>query len=124
MNSLFYIGLFGALGAISRYLCQLWIPSQSFPWSTLVVNVGGSALLGFLFAYFKTSGTYVPAALQLGLIVGFCGGWTTFSSFSLQALQLLEEGQWVLAGQYILATNILCVLAVFLGMRSYDWIFS
>ena len=115
---LLYIGLFGGLGCVSRYLLTFWtqqLMGRNFPYGTLMVNVSGSFLLGMLL----TLGVRqfpVSEELRLGLSVGFLGGFTTFSTFSYQTLMLMEEGSYWSAGANILFSLLLCLAGVFAGM--------
>lgn len=111
LKNLILIGLGGALGSISRYLltyasAQLAISSE---WATLLANVLGSFLIGLLIAA-SGNGMYLFAA------IGFCGGFTTFSTFSAQAIQLLQSGQRFLAISYISISLILSITAVWAGL--------
>ncbi len=94
------IGLGGAIGANARYWLGLWFRAQpwaaEFPWGTLVINVSGSLVLGLVAALFKDRGG--PAYLLLG--TGFCGGYTTFSTFSLEVAEAIQKGRWDLALLY------------------------
>lgn len=118
MMKLLYVGLFGGLGCIARYLLTLWaqqLAGRDFPYGTLLVNMLGSFLLGMLL----TMGVRqfpVSAELRLGLSVGFLGGFTTFSTFSYQTLLLLEEGSYWSAGANVLLNVTLCLVGAFAGM--------
>jgi fluoride exporter len=94
------VGLGGAAGANARYWIGLWFRqqpwAQNFTWGTFVINVSGSLLLGFVAAYFRDR--YGPGFLLLG--TGFCGGYTTFSTFSLEVAEAIQKGRWDLAGLY------------------------
>ncbi len=109
----------GALGSVGRFLTSEWltrIAGKGFPWGTLSVNLLGSLLAGLLFAWL--AGREGSAAwLRLLLMVGVLGGFTTWSSFALEAL-LLERGNgFGLAGAYVLASLIGGLLLVWLGLR-------
>ena len=112
------IALGGALGTLARYgvslLAAPW--SQSLPWGTIVINVTGSFVIGAFGALTLADGRYpVPEALRLFVMVGLCGGYTTFSSFSLQTLTLLQGGHFLAAlGNAGLSVG-LCLFAVWLG---------
>ena len=110
------IALGGAVGSVSRYLLGAWIgPSRSgIPLATLLINVTGSLLLGFL-VRFLAGRPHAPA-LAAGLTVGFCGGFTTFSTFSLETVLLLERGAWSRALLYALASLGLCVGGTMAGI--------
>ncbi len=103
-----------ALGGVSRYYLSLALAQRlgdAFPWGTIVINVTGSLLLGFLMRYAFAS----PAAnaeLRLLLTTGFCGGYTTFSTFSYETMLMLEDGQYSRAATYALASVVVSLLAV------------
>lgn len=104
------------LGGTARYLLGGWIQAgagASFPWGTLAVNVTGALVLGVLYRYLE--GTLVRPEWRLFVGVGFCGGYTTFSTFSYETVRLMQDGQWQRAGAYALASVILSVAAVFAG---------
>lgn len=112
------IGFFGGLGCIARYLVTGWsyqFFGRSMPYGTLLVNTGGSFLLGFLIA-FGLHSSVLPASVRLGLVVGFMGGFTTFSTFSYETLKMIEEGSLVQAGANVLSNVILCLAFVAAGM--------
>lgn len=112
------IVLGGGIGALLRYgLGQMLTSVGGFPWTTLLVNVLGSLCLGLVFGYAEGRGAY-GSALYLLLGVGFCGGFTTFSTFSLEGLKLLEAGEPLLYALYIAASVGGGLLAVTLG---YLW---
>ena len=108
----------GALGALARYLVSLAaLPiSGRLPWGTIIINVTGSLLIGFFGALTLAGGRY-PASDQVRLFVmiGVCGGYTTFSSFSLQTLDLIRAGAAGRAAVNIGASVVLCVGAVAVG---------
>lgn len=107
-----WIGLGSALGGMARYACQVWAAraiGDTFPWGTLIVNIVGCILIGFI-ATFTDRGLH-----RQFLMVGICGGYTTFSSFSLETLNLARDGQWSKAATYVVGSVLLCFFAVFLG---------
>lgn len=113
-----YIGLFGALGCISRYLLSGWtynLVGRSLPYGTLAVNVIGSFLLGLIMEGSLRS-TLLSPELRLGLTVGFLGGFTTFSTFSYETVRLLEEGSLLHAGANILLNVTVCIVFALLGV--------
>ncbi|MCF6179880.1 MAG: fluoride efflux transporter CrcB [Geopsychrobacter sp.] len=113
-----WIGLFGGLGCVSRYFISGWtydLLGRSLPYGTLVVNIGGSFLLGFLMTFGMRS-TLLPVGLRVGLTVGFMGGFTTFSTFSFETLKLIEEGSLVQAGANVFLNVTLCLVFAAAGM--------
>lgn len=108
----------GALGAVGRYGMTIWLGKKldsAFPWGIFTANVLGCFLIGLLSAWMIQS--HQLAQYRPLLIVGILGGFTTFSSFGLEAWQLIEAKAWKEASFYILGTNIAGLLAVFLGMN-------
>lgn len=119
MVAYLWIALGGALGSVLRYWLSGVVAGrvgETFPWGTLAVNVSGSLLIGFLAALTEPGGRWFasPATRQF-LMIGLCGGYTTFSSFSLQTLNLMREREWLHAGGNALLSVALCLLAVWLG---------
>jgi CrcB protein len=108
----------GALGTLARYLVSwLALPiSGQLPWGTIIINVTGSLLIGFFGTLTLAQGRYpVSEAVRLFVMIGICGGYTTFSSFSLQTLDLLRSGAVVRAAVNIAASVALCTAAVAAG---------
>lgn len=118
MQQTIWIALGGALGSVSRYWIAVWaLPvSQSLPWGTIGINVAGSFLIG-LFGTLTLEGGRHPAPewLRLFVMVGICGGFTTFSSFSLQTLDLLRGDAWGRALTNVGLSVLLCLAAVGAG---------
>ena len=113
-----WIGLGGFLGANARYLVQLWAANRwgaSFPYGTMVANVSGSFLIGF-FLTLTTERLAVPPEVRLFFAVGFLGGFTTFSSFSLETVRLFQLSGWWIAGLEFLGNTILGLIGVLLGI--------
>ncbi len=118
--SILLVALGGALGSVARYLCSLglsrWL-GETFPWGTLCVNVVGSFVIGFYFILTAPNGRLlVSSDWRIFVTVGICGGFTTFSSFSLQTLLLLRDGELLLAGLNAFGSFTLCMAAVWLGV--------
>ena len=112
---LFAIAAGGAAGSVARYLLGALLAPRApdFPWATLGINVGGSLLLGAL-AVLLAGPTHSPT-VRAGLTVGFCGGFTTFSTFSAETLALLEHGRHARAGGYVAASVVLGIAAAMAG---------
>lgn len=111
------VAIGGAVGGLFRYLITLIIAVQSFPITTLSINIAGSFLLGLINGYYVSR---KKSILYITLATGFCGGFTTMSTFSLEAIQLLQES--VLLGSLYIGSSIFlgiagCVLGVFLMER-------
>lgn len=114
--TLLAVAVGGALGSIARYLLAvLGARPGAWPWTTLGINVAGSLLLGFLVRYAAPAVQGAPPAALLGATVGFCGGFTTFSAFSVELLGLVERGAWGRAAAYAVASVALCLAAALLG---------
>lgn len=119
MISYFWVSLGGALGSAARF----WISGaiaqrygESFPLGTLAVNVTGSCLIGIFAALSEPDGRWlVSPSMREFLMIGVCGGYTTFSSFSLQTLILAQEGEWLRALVNSIASVALCLVGVWLG---------
>jgi fluoride exporter len=116
-----WVAIGGAFGSVGRFWIGGLVASkfgETFPFGTLVINVTGSFLIGVFFAMISPEGGMDPRSrvvvIRL-LMTGLCGGYTTFSSFSLQTFQLMQDRQWLYAGGNILLSVILCMVAVWLG---------
>jgi CrcB protein len=115
---LFGIGLAGFAGAVARYVVGGWVHRvvpASFPYGTLTVNALGSLLLGALFAL-ATERAALSAEVRLVIGVGFLGAFTTFSTFSLETMNLVREGSYALAGANVAMNLGLCLGAVYAGI--------
>lgn len=110
------VGAGGALGAMGRHLLGLLPvkPENGFPLITLLINMAGAFFIGLIAAAAARVGKFDPRVL-LFLKTGLCGGFTTFSTFSLEATGLLQDGKAVSAGLYMTLSVVLCVAAVFLA---------
>ncbi|MBR1090073.1 fluoride efflux transporter CrcB [Bradyrhizobium manausense] len=109
----------GALGAVIRYLVAIGAGRAfgiDFPWGTLIINVTGSFLIGVFAALFATRWN-LPQAVRIFLTVGICGGYTTFSTFSLDAWYLIERGQTWASATYMIASVVLSVGALIAAMH-------
>ncbi len=120
MASYLWVALGGALGSASRFWFSGVVArhfGETFPWGTLLVNITGSFVIGFFATLTGPDGRWmVPAWFrQQFFMLGVCGGYTTFSSFSLQTMNLLEEGEWFHAAGNIVLSVLCCLVAVWLG---------
>ena len=112
------VGVGGFLGANARYVLGGWVAARlgaDFPYGTLVVNVSGSLAIGVLLVLL-TERLAADPAWRLLLVVGFLGGYTTFSSYTFEALALAEAGQWLRATWYVLGSNVVGLAAAYAGM--------
>ena len=116
----------GAIGSLARFwLAELFVAlgRSAFPWATLLANVSGSMLIGVIAALTGPDGRLLVAPeLRLFWMVGICGGYTTFSSFSLQTLTLAQGVEWSRAAMNIGLSVILCLVAVWLGYMIGAWL--
>ena len=132
MFAYLWVAIGSALGGMARYGCSgvaAVLIGETFPWGTLIVNVAGSFMIGFFATLTGPGGrVFVSSAASQFVMLGFCGGFTTFSSFSLQTLNLLHDGEWLRAGGNIVGSVILCLIAVWAGyllaasINSMKWI--
>lgn len=112
-----WIAVGAVAGASARYFLSGLIARNSsvgFPYSTLLINVTGSLVLGFFLVY-STDRVLIDPRWRLLIAVGFCGSYTTFSSYAFESFALMERGQWLLVGVNFLASNLLCLAAVLAG---------
>lgn len=115
----FGVAIGGALGALSRYGVDTWIERRAesvFPWATFAINISGCFAVGFLIAAFVDRHR-APEWVRIGLVVGFCGGYTTFSTFGQETLNLMETRAIALAASYVAASVALGVVAVLIGTK-------
>jgi CrcB protein len=109
----------GGLGSLARWGASGFVANrfgQTFPWGTLTVNVTGSFIIGLFAAATGPDGRWMaPASFRQFFMLGICGGYTTFSSFSLQTLSLAEDGEWFKAGGNAVLSLVLCLVGVWLG---------
>lgn len=116
------VALGGALGTLGRYAVSGVVANafgETFPWGTLIVNVTGSFIIGFFATLTAPDGRlFVGGTTRQFVMTGLCGGYTTFSSFSLQTLNLMRDGEWLYAGGNIVGSVALCLVFVWLGSLS------
>ena len=114
-----YITVGGIVGTLARWFLQGWIQQRSglatFPVGTLAINLIGSLIIGFVIRL-ATGSTIITPELRGGLTIGFCGAFTTMSTFSYESIRLLGDGEYVYAGLYAGGTVIGCLLATVAGL--------
>ena len=116
MNLVWYVAVGSAVGGASRFALSSFIQQRAgtFPVGTLIVNITGSLILGFIMRYALGS-TSVSAETRALLTAGFCGGYTTFSTFSYEAVRLLQDGEWERATLYVVGSVVLSLVGAMLG---------
>jgi len=121
-----WIALGAAVGGVGRYWCSGLIArsvGETFPWGTLFVNVLGSFLIGLIAVSTGPDGRILMGtAARQAILVGVLGGFTTFSSFSLQTLTLMQDGEWLYAIGNVFISVAFCLLGVWLGFGLGNWI--
>lgn len=118
IKNILLVGLGGSIGSILRYLCQRWFNEtypQPFPWGTFVVNLAGCFLIGVIYAASEKTTVLSPQA-RLFLATGFCGGFTTFSTFAFENMSLLRGGDITYFLLYTIGSIVLGILSVFAGV--------
>ena len=119
MTAYLWIAVGGALGSMARYLCAGLAAryiGETFPWGTMIVNIIGCIFIGLFATFTGPDGRFLVApTVRQFVMVGICGGFTTFSSFSLETLNLARDGQWVKVGANVLGSVLFCLLGVWLG---------
>ena len=122
IKNLFLVLLGGGLGSISRYLLSFYLTKNNvsnFPWATFIANSLGCLIIGLLFGYIQKNNLQ-NETLKLLLITGFCGGFTTFSTFSLENIQFIQNQNYNLAITYTLASLFVGFLAVIIGFKLFN----
>src|SRR6516164_4248248 len=126
MVGIVLVMLGGAIGSMWRFSWSGFVAErlgETFPFGTLVVNLVGSMLIGvFSCVVARVSNSVIAAALQQFLVIGICGGLTTFSSFSLQTYNLIAEGRWLSALANILFSTGFCLACVAMGWQVTQWV--
>ena len=121
MIAYLWVAIGGALGSVGRFWLNGNISNsfgETFPWGTMLVNISGSFVIGVIGAVANPEGRMDSpsrAFVTQFLMIGICGGYTTFSSFSLQTLNLLRDREWLYAGGNVVLSVVLCLVAVWLG---------
>ena len=132
MGTYIWVAVGGAIGTFGRY----WLSGvvaravgETFPWGTIIVNISGSFVIGFFATLTGPDGRiFAPTDVRQFVMIGLCGGYTTFSSFSLQTLNLMNDGEWLYAGANIVLSVVACLIAVWighvlaLGLNAMKWI--
>ena len=122
MAAYLWIAVGSALGGMARYWCSgiaARLIGETFPWGTMIVNIVGSIIIGFFATLTGPDGrVFADTLTRQFVMIGLCGGYTTFSSFSLQTLVLVQDGEWWLASANIALSVIACLLAVWAAMLS------
>lgn len=122
MGAYLWVAAGSALGGMARYWCSGFVAGrvgETFPWGTLAVNILGSFVIGLFGGLTGPDGRFlISPEVRIFVMVGLCGGYTTFSSFSLQTLALMQDGEWARAGANVVLSVILCLLAVWLGVAA------
>ena len=113
----FWISFGAVVGASARYFLSGFVArhvSTTFPYGTLIINITGSLILGFFLIY-STERVLLDPRWRLLVAIGFCGSYTTFSSYAFETFALMEQSQWLMMGFNILGNNVLCLAAVLGG---------
>jgi len=132
MGTYIWVAVGGAIGTLGRY----WLSGvvaravgETFPWGTIIVNISGSFVIGFFATLTGPDGRiFAPTDVRQFVMIGLCGGYTTFSSFSLQTLNLMNDAEWLYAGANIVLSVVACLIAVWighvlaLGLNAMKWI--
>jgi len=116
--SYLWVAIGSALGGMGRYACSgigVRFFGEAFPWGTLFVNVAGSLVIGALAFAVEADGRILAGDSRAFLMIGLCGGFTTFSAFSLEALNLARNGDWAAASGYVAGSVVLCLAAAAIG---------
>jgi fluoride exporter len=120
MLTYLWVALGGAIGTTARYWLSTVVArafGETFPWGTLIINITGSFVIGFFAALTGPDGRlFASSTVRQFVMVGICGGYTTFSAFSLQTLNLANDGEWARAGANIGLSVLLCLIAVWAGV--------
>lgn len=126
MRLFWAVALGAAVGGVSRFYLNAFIQNRvsgDFPLGTLMINITGSLILGFILRYSLQSGA-VSEEVRLLLTTGFCGGYTTFSTFSYDTLMLIQDREYGRASAYVAASVFVSLLAVFAGYAAANFIMA
>ncbi len=116
LAALGYVALGGALGSVARALVGWLIPAGRLPWATIAINVAGSLLIGWLMGRLgpPTEDSFRAHSFA---VVGVCGGFTTFSTFSWQTIEHMQKGNWLAAAANVVLSVVFCLAATWIGWR-------
>ncbi|HWP82179.1 MAG TPA: fluoride efflux transporter CrcB [Bacteroidota bacterium] len=123
MQQILFIAVGGSLGAVARYGLSTLVyhsTGETFPWGTLVVNLTGSFVIGVVIELFDTA--IIPTEWRSFITIGFLGAYTTFSTYTLETVNLLRDGELKLATFNIVASNLMGILFVVLGIYSFRFL--
>ena len=118
IKSLLLVGLGGAAGSMLRFACQRFANVPAFPYGTLLINITGCFLIGLLWGFFQKHS--VQETWKLILMTGFCGGFTTFSAFTYEGVQMLDNNKWLLFILYTGSSVIGGLFATFIGYKIFN----
>lgn len=117
-----WVGIGGFAGANARYILGRWAVTRfgdvAFPFGTLIINATGSLLIGVMLVLVLGKASLADPAWRLLLIVGVLGGYTTFSAFAAETVRMIEDGRLAMAVTYVVATNVLSILACIAGLAT------
>ena len=119
-----WIALGAIVGASVRYFLSGYVArtfSSTFPYGTLIINITGSLLLGF-FLVWTEERVLVDPRWRLLVAIGFCGSYTTFSSYAFESFAFMEQGQWLAMAANVVANNALCLASVIAGAAAARWL--
>jgi fluoride exporter len=116
LKNLLLVGLGGCIGSMGRYLAGYFIKSTGFPFATLFVNILGSMLIGIIIGLTLKDEQF-STNWKLFLATGICGGFTTFSAFSAENLDMLQQGKYILSLGYVCVTILCGIVAAWIGFK-------
>jgi CrcB protein len=126
MLTYIWVALGGAIGTLLRYQINLLLTArlgEAMPWGTIFINITGSFIIGLFAALTEAGGRLpVPPEIRAFMLVGLCGGYTTFSSFSLQTLTLIQTGEPFRAIANVMLSVVICLIAVWIGFVAPSWL--
>lgn len=120
MNEWLAVFIGGGLGSVLRFAISRWLNpgNESFPWGTFSANVIACILFALAFIWFSKKDNFSDS-IQLMVLIGFCGGFSTFSTFSIETFRLLENQQFVAAFLYVIASIFVCLLVIWMIFKSF-----